>query len=494
MSERLTFAALGRLSEDASGPGYQPPARGIGIVHIGVGAFHRAHQAVYTDAALATEDGDWRIAGVSLRSTDIADTLEPQDGLFTVVERSADGARARVIGSIAGVIAATRNPTAVLTALAEARVRVVTLTVTEKAYGINRAAGDVDLGHPEITADLESPQAPRGVLGFVVEGLRLRRAAGLPPFTVLCCDNLPDNGALVRTGVLAFARRVDPDLARHIEEQVAFPSSMVDRITPAATDETRATAERLTGFADAAAIETEPFSQWVIEDEFPQGRPAWEAWGAIFVDDVTPYERMKLRMLNGAHSTIAYAGFVAGHVYVRDAMRDGDMARIVRRHIAAASRTLGHLPGIDLEEYALDLANRFANPAIAHATYQIAMDGTEKLPQRIAAPALDCLRAGGDARPFAFAIAAWARYCLGITEAGKRYELRDPRQDRIGEVISAADGHAGQIVQGLLTLPNVFPEALVRRAGFAGTIAEILGAMLSNGIRPTIVAEAARAR
>ena len=492
MSERLSHAALGRLRDGAEGPGYDPRAHGVGIVHIGAGAFHRAHQAAYTDAALAAHGGEWRITGVSLRSTDLADALDAQDGLFTLVKRSGAGDRARVVGSVERVIAAARARDAVLAALAAPQTRLVTLTVTEKAYGIDRAAADVDPDHPAVAADLEAQRRPRGVLGLLVEGLRLRHEAGLPAFTVLCCDNLPENGVLVRTGVLAFARRVDPELAGYVEADVAFPSSMVDRITPAATEETRARAEALTGFADAAAVEAEPFSQWVIEDRFPQGRPAWDAGGALFVDDVAPYERMKLRMLNSAHSMLAYAGFLAGHVHVRDVMRDADLARLVRRHIAAAAGTLAPLPGIDFGDYGRDVAERFANPAIAHRTYQIAMDGTEKLPQRIAAPAFDALRAGGDLRPFAFATAAWARYCLGVAEDGTPFDLRDPRQDRISEVVGAAGGDAGRIVQGLLSLPAVFPDELARSAAFAETTRDILAVMLRDGVRAVIAAEAGR--
>ena len=491
MTERLALAALGRLREGVAAPGYDPRERGTGIVHIGAGAFHRAHQAVYTDAALATGPGDWRIAGVSLRSIEVADALDAQDGLFTVMERDGAGDRARVVGSVARVLAASRDPGVVPAALADPAIRVVTLTVTEKAYGIDRAAQDIDPTHGAIGADLAAPRAPSGVIGLLVEGLRRRHAVGVPPFTVLCCDNLSDNGALLRTGVLAFARRVDPDLARRIESEVAFPSSMVDRITPAPTEATRALAHRLTGLVDAAAIETEPFSQWVVEDRFPRGRPAWEAGGALFVRDVAPYERMKLRMLNGAHSLIAYAGFLSGHALVRDAMADDAMAALVRRHLAAAAQTLEPLPGIDLDAYAGDLMRRFANPAIAHETYQIAMDGTEKLPQRIADPALDCLGTGQDLRPFAFAFAAWARYCLGTSEAGERYDLRDPRGDRIAEITGAAGGDAHRIVRGLLSLPGVFPERLAGADGFTRTAAGILASILKDGMAAAIAAEAA---
>ena len=485
---RLSRAALSRLPEGVV-PGYDPAAHGAGIVHLGAGAFHRAHQAAITDAALAASGGDWRITGVSLRSTALSEALEPQDGLFTLIERG-EADRARVIASIDRVIAARGASEPVLDALTAPRTRIVTLTVTEKAYGIDRDGPDADPRHDDVAADLETPRTPRGVLGLLVEALRRRQAAGLAPFTVLCCDNLPENGALLRGGVLGFARRVDPDLADWIAAEVAFPSSMVDRITPAATDDTRALAERLTGYEDAAAIETEPFCQWVIEDRFPQGRPEWEAGGAIFVEDVAPYERMKLRMLNGAHSMIAYAGFVAGHALVRDAMADRGLAALVRRHIAAAARTLDPLPGIDLTAYGVELAARFANPAIAHETYQIAMDGSQKLPQRIFGPACDAQQAGQDLRPFAFATAAWARYCTGRADAGGTYGLRDPREAEIAAVVERAGRDAEALTGGLLRLPGLTPPMLMDGA-FETRTAEILRVMLDRGMAAAIVKEAA---
>lgn len=491
MTERLSRAALARLDPSVARPAYDFGAHGVGIVHIGAGAFHRAHQAVATDDALAASGGDWRILGVSLRSTEIADVLEAQDGLFTVVSRSGEGDRARVVGSVAGVVAASRDREAVLSALAAPTVRIVSFTVTEKAYGIDRATGDIDPEHPAIAADLASPRSPIGVVGVLVEGLRRRYLVGLPPFTGLCCDNLPKNGELTRSGVIGFARRVDPELARWIEAEMAFPSSMVDRITPAPTDETRALAKALTGFADEAAVETEPFSQWVIEDAFPDGRPTWEAGGALFVADVAPYERMKLRMVNGAHSMLAYTGFLAGHTYVRDVMADGDLAALVRRHVAAAAATLQPLPGIDLADYGAALAARFANPAIAHRTDQIATDGTEKLPQRIAAPALETLRAGGDARPFAFALAAWMRYCIGRTEAGTTFPLRDPREALIAAAVEAAAGDPARITANLLSLP-VFPPELGGTDHFAAEVGDILATMMQGGMRAAIAAETAR--
>ncbi len=486
---RLSRAALPNLPEGV-GPGYAPSAHGVGILHIGAGAFHRAHQAAITDAALAASGGDWRILGVSLRSSDLADALTPQDGLFTLVERGAQGDRARVIGSIDRVIAAHGAPEAVLGPMADPAIRIVTLTVTEKAYGIDRSGPDADPSHPDVAVDLVNARTPRGVLGLLVEGLRRRRDKGCAPFTVLCCDNLPENGALLRGGVLGFARRVDPDLAEWIAEEVAFPSSMVDRITPAATGATLALAERLTDYEDAAAIETETFCQWVIEDRFPEGRPDWEAGGAIFVEDVAPYERMKLRMLNGAHSLIAYAGFMSGHALVRNAMVDPALSSLIRRHIAAAAETLDPLPGIDLAAYGDELAARFANPAIAHETYQIAMDGSQKLPQRIFGPACDARRAGQELRPFAFATAAWSRYCLGQSETGETFSLRDPREAEIAAAVAQAGRDARRLIAGLLRLPGLTTPELLD-GPFETQAAGILRAMLEDGMAAAIVREAA---
>jgi len=484
---RLSRTFLPRLPNGAA-PDYDPAAHGVGILHLGAGAFHRAHQAAMTDAALAASGGDWRIVGVSLRSTGLADALAAQDGLYTLVARG-ESDRARVIAAIDGVIAAARDRQAVLDALADPALRIVTLTVTEKGYGIDRAAQDVDPAHPAVAADLQCPRDPQGVLGLLVEGLRRRRAAGRAPFTVLCCDNLPENGALLRGGVLGFARRTDTVLVRWIADEVAFPGSMVDRITPAATDATRSLAERLIGAEDAAAIETEPFCQWVIEDRFPRGRPDWAAGGAIFAADVAPYEKMKLRMLNGSHSLIAYAGFLAGHALVRDAMADAALSALVRRHIAAAAATLDPLPEIDLESYGADLVVRFSNPAIAHETFQIAMDGTEKLPQRIMAPARDALRFGQDVRPFAFAAAAWSCYALGRDAQGAAHALRDPREDEITAAAVGAGQDAQALAAALLRLPGLTPPELLGGA-FETQVADILRGMLNDGMAAAIAREA----
>ena len=487
---RLNAAWLARGGAGRAGgvalPGYVPADHGVGIVHLGMGAFHRAHQAVYTDDVLAARGGDWRILGVSLRGAAVAADLDPQDGLYTLLTRGAEETSVRVVGSVAGVVAAANDPAPALRALASPSTRIVTLTVTEKAYGIDRASGRIQARHPAVAHDLEHPDCPEGVLGMLVWALGERRRRRIEPFTVLCCDNLPDNGHLLRAGVLDMARRTAPDLAAWIEDRVAFPCSMVDRITPAATARTLADAAAALGCEDRAAVETEPFSMWVIEDRFPAGRPAWELAGALMVERVAPFERMKLRMLNGAHSLLAYAGHVAGFVHVRDAMGDPATARAVRIYLAGAAASLDPLPGLDLDRYGEALVGRFSNPAIAHETYQIAMDGTEKLPQRILLPAADVLSGRGDIRAFAFATAAWMRYCLGFRDDGAAYDLRDPRQAEIGAAVRGREKDAVGLASALMAIDGLFPDALRGSALWTRQVADCLEAMLSRGMKAAL--------
>ena len=487
MSSPKRLSSLADVTGPALRPTYDPARHGHGIVHLGIGAFHRAHQAAYTDAALTAAGGDWRIVGASLRSVELADALNPQNGLYTLIERGAFEVRARLIGSIERVIAASRAPADLMTSLIDRRTRIVTMTVTEKAYGVDRATMTVDVGHPAIAADLRKPTNPSGVLGLLTEALRRRRIEQIEPFTLLCCDNLPNNGGFVRCGLIDFARRLDPALGDWIAEKVSFPSCMVDRITPATTEQTREDALRLTNCIDRAPVETEPFTQWVIDDRFPSGRPAWEAAGALFVDAVQPYEAMKLRMLNGAHSMLAYAGFLSDRRYVRDTVGPAGFRPLIERHFKAAASTLPRLPGIDLCAYARQLLSRFANPAIAHETYQIAMDGTEKLPQRILAPALEAREKGLNVRPFAFAVATWMRYCLGRLDDGTRFALRDPREEEIGRLLSGVVTPS-DVVDALHALPNFFPEQLRADPVWRRAVNCSLSTMMGEGMQAALVA------
>lgn len=490
MTVRLSAATLAGASGRL--PRYDRAARGTGIVHLGTGAFHKAHQAIATDEALETGD-DWMIDGVSLRSPDVADRMNPQDGLYTLLIRGPQGTEARIVGAIRRVLVHPREPDAVMAALTAPATKIVSLTITEKGYGLDPKTGGLDRGHASIAGDLAKPREPSGAVGLIVEALRRRQAAGLPGFTVLSCDNLPSNGRVVARLVREFAATVAPEVMDYVDRNVSFPSTMVDRITPASTDATYADAMKLTGREDAAAVETEPFTQWIVEDDFVAGRPNWEAGGAVFVDEVGPYEKMKLRMLNGAHSMLAYSGFLVGHAYVRDVMKDADLVTLIERHHAAAALTLDPVAAIDIAAYGRELRERFANPAIAHQTYQIAMDGTQKLPQRLIEPAMVALESDRPLDAYAFAVAAWMRYCLGMTETGETYALRDPRQDEIASRLAGAR-EPGRIVDALLGLPGLFPPALSSSDAWRDAITARLAAMLSDSMRAALAAEARSCR
>ena len=490
MTQRLTSAD--GLSAGIAIPAYDRSRLKTGIVHFGPGMFHRAHQAWYTDATLAAGNDSWGIEGAELRETDIDARLNPQNGLYTLLVRDGDGTKAQIVGSVLAAHIAPRDPERVLARLADPLVRIFSLTVTEKAYGLDPATGGLDDSHPDIAADLVDPEKPRGVVGHIVEGLARRRAAGNNPVTVLSCDNLADNGKLLRRAVLAFAERRDPVLRRWIENNVPFPCTMVDRITPAATDRTLADARAIVGREDLAAVETEPFRQWVIEDTFADGRPDWDIAGAIFAADVAPYEKMKLRMLNGSHSLLSYLGFLSGCEFVRDAMAVPALAALVRAHMAAVAGMLDPVPGISLADYADTLCVRFTNKAIAHATYQIAMDGTQKLPQRLLEPALETLKEGRGAETFAIAVAAWMRYVLGEDDKGIPYDLRDPRSQEIAALLRDVPRSGKDIAQRLFGLPGLFPASLLAHSRWKTTVVDTLDLMISRGVRAALDSFAAR--
>jgi len=417
---------------------------------------------------MALRGGDWGIIGVSLRSREIVADLNAQDMRYSVTVRETAGETIRVIGSIVGALAAASDSHAVLAHLADPAIRIVSLTVTEKAYGLDAATGGLDRAHPAIRHDLQTSKndsiPPIGVIGYLVAGLARRRAAGHPPFTVLCCDNLPSNGAIVRRLVLEMARDRDAALADWIAREGAFPSSMVDRIVPAATEATRERAAILLGVEDRLALETESFIQWVIEDRFVTGRPDWAAAGALFVKDIVPYEKMKLRLLNGAHSLIAYLGQLHGLQYVRDVMAIPAHVARVRAHMQAAAATLDPVPGIAIADYIGQLLARFANPAIAHRTAQIAMDGTQKMPQRIFAPTLDALAAGDPIDSFACVTALWLAFLL------RQDSIDDPRA---AELLAAAQQskNTNDKLLPFLQIPGLFPQALVNDACWRTAVA-----------------------
>ncbi|MBZ9815482.1 mannitol dehydrogenase family protein [Mesorhizobium sp. CA7] len=440
MNGRLSNATLAELQAEVLVPRYDRKSVAPGIVHLGVGAFHRAHQAAYVDACLADGESDWGIIGVSLRSPDTRDALAPQDGLYTLAIRDSAGEQLQVIGSIQSLLVAPEDPGAVLTALTDPRIRIVTLTITEKAY-LRAADGTLDSAHPEIVHDLANPVSPKTAHGFLAESLARRRAAGTPPFTVLCCDNLPANGATLHRLLVEFAKLRDVQtgsgdrpLAGHIADEVAFPSSMVDRIVPATTDADRARIAGELSIDDAWPVMTEPFRQWVIEDRFPAGRPAWEKFGVTMVEDVGPFEDMKLRLLNGAHSGIAYLGLLSGHATVDRAFADPSIRQFVDWLWAEAIPTLPQQAGLDTSAYTAELAERFSNTALAHRTAQIANDGSQKLPQRIVASALARLEAGLLPEHLSLVVAAWIAACAARGSSLPDGHFTDPLDAALGDL------------------------------------------------------------
>ncbi|MDR0253158.1 MAG: mannitol dehydrogenase family protein, partial [Brucellaceae bacterium] len=358
----LSDKTLADLPATVGKPAYDRSDLKTGIIHLGIGAFHRAHQAVYTENILQ-DDTNWGITGVSLRSPDTRDALAPQDYLYSVAVRDGAGEKLRVIGCLTDILVAPENPQAVLETLCQPDVRIVTLTVTEKGYCYLPANRTLDENHADIIHDLQNPQVPRSAPAFLTEAIKRRRDKGLSPFTILSCDNLPANGETLRRVTIRLAELTDPELARYIAEQVAFPSSMIDRIVPATTDADRASVSRILGAEDQWPVCTEPFSQWVIEDHFPSGRPAWEKAGVTFVRDVAAFELMKLRLLNGSHSTLAYLGYLAGHQTVSDTMTAAGFKNFIRTMMDdEITPTLPELSDFNLTFYKDQLIERFCNP------------------------------------------------------------------------------------------------------------------------------------
>ncbi|MBR7744923.1 mannitol dehydrogenase family protein [Phycicoccus sp. BSK3Z-2] len=409
-----------QVSEDLSGtsvshPGYDRTAASVGIVHFGVGNFHRSHQAMYLDRLMEAGSGlDWGICGVGVLPQDAAmrDVMRAQDGLYTLVVRHPDGSlEPRVVGSVLEYLFGPEDADAVYARLLDPQVRIVSLTVTEGGYIRNAGTGEFDASDPAVAHDVAHLDAPRTAFAFVVEGLRRRREAGLPPFTVLSCDNLQGNGDVCRSTVVGLAREVDADLADWIASEVSFPNCMVDRITPATTDDDRAVVADEFGIEDRWPVPAEPFTQWIVEDDFPLGRPELERVDVQFVDDVTPYELMKLRLLNATHQALAYTGAPLGYRLVHLAMEDDRVRRYLEAYMEQeGAPTLGELPGIDLPAYMRTLVERYGNPGIRDTLVRLATDGANRMATFTLPAVRDNLAAGRQIRLGAFMVAAWAEY------------------------------------------------------------------------------------
>ena len=457
------------------------------IVHFGFGAFHRAHQALLTNRVLNEKGGDWGICEISLFSGDVLmSQLRAQDHLFTVLEKGAEGNQAIVVGAVHECLNANLDSlAAIIEKFCEPQVAIVSLTITEKGYCIDPATGKLDMHNTRILHDLENPTEPHSAPGILVEALHRRRERGLPPFTVLSCDNIPDNGHVVKNAVLGMAQKRSAELAGWIEAHVSFPGTMVDRIVPAATETSLAEITQELGVEDPCAISCEPFIQWVVEDNFVAGRPEWEAAGVQMVKDVLPWEQMKLRMLNGSHSFLAYLGYLAGYAHINECMEDASFREAARRVMLNEQAPTLRITDVDLTAYADSLIDRFANPALQHRTWQIAMDGSQKLPQRM----LDGIRVHLERKSawplLALGVAGWIRYVSGTDERGDAIDVRDPLSDKIQSLVKASS--EVERVNALLTLSEVFGQDLPHNSVFVDAVNEAYQRLTRDGARQAVI-------
>ncbi|MFS7159453.1 mannitol dehydrogenase family protein [Serratia proteamaculans] len=484
----MTLSSNSVLPAAVAQPGYARERIKPRIVHLGFGAFFRAHQAVYTEQLANDHASDWGYCVISMHNgrQKIAD-LQRQDLLYTVAEMDGDGWHGQTIGVIRQALhLQVDGLEAVLEAMAQPEIAIVSLTISEKGYCYQPASGQLLTEHPDIQHDIAHPLHPRSAPGLILAALRLRRARGLPAFTVMSCDNMPANGQVTRNVLSQLAQRQDADLAAWVAQQVAFPSTMVDRIVPAVTAETLQHIEDLLGgITDPVAVACEPFRQWVIEDHFPQGRPAWEKAGAELVSDVLPYEEMKLRMLNGSHSFLAYLGYLAGYAHISDCMQDTHFVNAARRLMLAEQAPTLQVRDLDLTHYADSLLARYRNTALKHRTWQIAMDGTQKLPQRM----LDSLRwhlvHGSDFSCLALGVAGWMRYVGGKDEQGQTIEISDPLRERLADLVGSSR-EGPERVLALLQLDAVFGRDLPDSPQFTRAVTDAYQSLLAHGAKSSV--------
>lgn len=487
--QRLNSARLTGLAPAVAIPAYDRQSVTAGIVHIGIGAFHRGHMAVYIDDMLAT-DPSWGIVGASVRRPDTKAALAPQDYLYSVTARDAEGAQTRVVGSVIDILDASQDTQPLITRMADPAIRIFSLTVTEKGYCHDPASGHLLAHHPDIIHDLSHPNQPRSVPGIIVAALERRRAHGRPGVTVLSCDNLQGNGQIARRTVLEFARLWNASLADWIEANVSFPSTMVDRIVPALSASDKDDVGEILGFEDAWPVITEPFSQWVVEDDFAAGRPDLASAGVQLVADVEPFELMKLRMLNGSHSTIAYLGQLAGYDFVSTSVENDTIRSLLFALMSQEVIPTLDVPGIDLEDYRDRLLKRFSNPALQHRCAQIAMDGSQKLPQRILMPIRERLANGQSIELLCLTLAGWIAY-LART-ARNEETLSDPLAERLQQAVRGSTDIAS-LVAAIFSITEIFGEDLADVALVREPVERHVALLEAEGVEPAITAALARA-
>ena len=486
MPVQLNQANLPLLDKTMAVPRYDRRQVGQSMVHIGVGGFHRSHQAVYAENLFHQgEDLRWGLCGLGLLPQDarMRDALRSQDCLYTLVERGAAGDNARVVGSIVNYLFAPDGREAALEKLAAPETKIVTLTITEGGYYLQAGTGRPDTGHPDLRHDLAHPGEPSCSFGFLLEALDRRRRRAQAPFTVMSCDNIQGNGDVSKRVLMALAELRNPALARWMADHCAFPNSMVDRITPATTEEHRALVRDKFGIDDGWPVTAEPFKQWVIEDHFVQGRPRWENAGAQMTGDVLPYEKMKLRLLNASHQALCYIGMLLGHEFVHQTMEDPNIRRLVEllmdREVVAL---LPKVPGVDLGGYQKTLLERFANPAIRDQLSRIAIYGSAGMPKFVLPSIEEQLQRGGPIELLSFVIATWFRCLSGPDEQGREIQFRDPMGPKLRELARAGGTDPGQ----LLAVREIFSEELAASPRFLQQLRGTMSALSRNGARATL--------
>lgn len=485
--QRLNQNTLAQLAASASVPQYDRSKTRAGIVHLGIGAFHRAHQAWYTETLLNKGAGDWQIIGASLRSASVREQLAPQDGLYTLVERGPEGEKFQVMGAVKDVLVGPESPEALLAAMADKAIHIVSMTVTEKGYCHDPATGNLNQSHPDIQHDLANPASPRSAIGYLVAALDRRRRAGVPSFTAMSCDNLPDNGRVLEKVTLQYAELVDADLAQWIRANTTFPCTMIDRIVPATTEADRTELEAKLGLRDEGMVLAEPFSQWVIENNFCGPRPAWEDAGALLVEDVHAYEVMKLRLLNGSHSLLAYCGYLAGFDTVSQVMTEPAFVRLCETFMdREVGETVKVPAGFDMEEYKVQLRERFANPGLKHRTWQIAMDGSQKIPQRWLNTLRSQLAGNEHIELLCLAIAAWIRYVSGVDEKGNAIDVQDPLAERLRAISDAHPQDREARVKAILAVSEVFGSDLGSEPRLVAGVTYWLNGIYDEGVLAAI--------
>jgi mannitol 2-dehydrogenase len=485
---QLNAQNLSDLGTRVAVPAYDRSQVSTGIVHFGVGGFHRAHEAMYVDTLMnAGKALDWGITGVGLLPGDkrMHDVLHAQDCLYTLVVKDPDGTmHPRVVGSIVDYLFAPDDPEAVLRVMTDPATRIVSLTITEGGYLVNQATGEFDAADPSITHDLQPGAVPSTAFGYIVEALGRRRDAGVEPFTVMSCDNIQGNGEVAHKMMGAFARLKDAGLAAWIEEHVTFPNSMVDRITPVTTDADRAVLAEQFDVQDGWPVVCEPFTQWVLEERFPTGRPPFEDAGAQLVPDVEPYELMKLRLLNASHQSLCYLGYLSGYRYAHDVCSDPLFTGFLLGYMDdEATPTLAPVPGVDLDAYKHQLIERFANPEIKDTLARLCAESSDRIPKWLIPVVRHELAAGGPVRRSALVVASWARYAEGVDESGHPIDIVDRRKEQVMK--RAAEQADDKLA--FLRDPDLFGD-LVEDERFTREYVAALDSLHEHGARATLEA------